>query len=126
MIPPTGSTWPRRVTSPVIATSSRVEIPVSKEISAVVNARHLSEVPERNLQRLADMLEEAASRYLSVAASADLSVQIATPNGLVIGPSTMTCLLLGEQLVHGLDIARAANLPWTIGRSDALLVRAAL
>jgi len=92
------------------------------QLSAVVNARHLSEVPERNLQRLADMLEEAASRYLSVAASADLSVQIATPNGLVIGPSTMTCLLLGEQLVHGLDIARAANLPWTIGRSDALLV----
>ncbi|MBV8181643.1 MAG: hypothetical protein JO045_23125 [Mycobacterium sp.] len=34
----------------------------------------------------------------------------------------MTCLLLGEQLVHGLDIARAAHLPWSIGRDDALLV----
>ena len=58
-------------------------------LSALVNARHLSEVTERNLHRLADMLEEAASRYLAVAALADPSVRIATPNGLVIGPSTM-------------------------------------
>ncbi|ORV17937.1 hypothetical protein AWB95_05815 [Mycobacterium celatum] len=34
----------------------------------------------------------------------------------------MTCLLLGEQLVHGLDIARATGQPWTISRDDALLV----
>jgi hypothetical protein len=91
-------------------------------LSAMVNARHLEEVPERNLQRLADMLEDAAEAYLAVAETADCGAYIATPNGLVIAPSTMTCLLLGEQLVHGLDIARSANLPWTISRSDALLV----
>ncbi|MCV7234096.1 hypothetical protein BST20_25375 [Mycobacterium branderi] len=34
----------------------------------------------------------------------------------------MTCLLLGEQLVHGLDIARATGRAWTIGRDDALRV----
>ncbi|ODR11620.1 hypothetical protein AWC26_20215 [Mycobacterium shimoidei] len=34
----------------------------------------------------------------------------------------MTCLLLGEQLVHGLDIARAAGRRWVISREDALLV----
>lgn len=91
-------------------------------LSAMVNARHLDEVPERNLHRLADMLEEAAASYLEVAASADTSVEIPTPNGLVIGPSTMACLLLGEQLIHGLDISRAANAPWTITPGDALLV----
>jgi uncharacterized protein (TIGR03083 family) len=91
-------------------------------LSAMVNARHLDEVPERNLHRLADMLEAAAAAYLDAAASADTRADIATPNGLVIGPSTMACLLLGEQLIHGLDIARAAGLPWTIGAADALLV----
>ena len=91
-------------------------------LSAMVNARHLEEVPERNLHHLADLLEAAAAAYLAAAASADTGADIATPNGLVIGPSTMTCLLLGEQLVHGLDIARAAGLRWTIGAGDALLV----
>jgi hypothetical protein len=68
------------------------------------------------------MLEFAADTYLNTAAAADLTAEIATPNGLVIGPSTMAALLLGEQLVHGLDIARTARIPWTITAADALLV----
>jgi uncharacterized protein (TIGR03083 family) len=91
-------------------------------LSAKVNARHLEEVPERNLHRLADMLESSADAYLNAAANADPSVEIATPNGLVIDPSTMAALLLGEQLIHGLDIARTADVPWTISAADAFLV----
>ncbi len=91
-------------------------------LSAKVNARHLEEVPERNLHRLADMLESSADTYLNVAAAADPSVEIETPNGLVIDPSTMAALLLGEQLIHGLDISRTANLPWTVSAADAFLV----
>jgi hypothetical protein len=91
-------------------------------LSAKVNARHLEEVPERDLLRLAAMLETCTDAYLNVAAAADPSVEIATPNGLVIGPATMAALLLGEQLIHGLDISRTANIPWTISTADALLV----
>lgn len=91
-------------------------------LSAKVNARHLEAVPERNLHRLADMLEVCGDAYLNAAVNADPGVDIATPNGLVIGPPTMAALLLGEQLVHGLDIARTAGIPWPIAASDALLV----
>jgi hypothetical protein len=91
-------------------------------LSAQVNARHLEEVPERNLHRLADMLEASADAYLNVAANADPSVDIATPNGLVIAPCTIAALLLGEQLIHGLDISRTAKSPWTIPAADALMV----
>jgi hypothetical protein len=91
-------------------------------LSAKVNARHLEEVPERDLHRLADMLEVAVDAYLNAAAAADPGVEIATPNGLVIGPSTMAALLLGEQLVHGLDISRTAKIPWPIDKADAFLV----
>jgi len=91
-------------------------------LSAKVNARHLEELPERDLHRLADMLETSTDAYLNVAAAADPIVEIATPNGLVIGPATMAALLLGEQLIHGLDISRTANIPWTISTADALLV----
>jgi uncharacterized protein (TIGR03083 family) len=91
-------------------------------LSAKVNARHLEEVPERSLHRLADMLEVAADAYLNAAVNADPGVEIATPNGLVIGPATMAALLLGEQVIHGLDIARTAKIPWPIADADAYLV----
>jgi Mycothiol maleylpyruvate isomerase N-terminal domain len=91
-------------------------------LSAKVNARHLEEIRERNLSRLADMLEVAADAYLNAAANADPSAEIATPNGLVIGPPTMAALLLGEQLIHGLDISRTAKVRWPIAAADAFLV----
>ncbi|MDT5069416.1 MAG: hypothetical protein QOK02_5571, partial [Mycobacterium sp.] len=91
-------------------------------LSAKVNARHLEEIPERDTNRLADMLDQAALAYIGVASCADPTADIATPNGLFIAPSTMTSLLLGEQVVHGLDIARSAGRPWTITDDDAHLV----
>lgn len=102
------------------------EIPDESAAQArtLVNARHLIDIAAREPRRLADMLEETAARYLAAAAAVDASEHIAivTADGLVLEPAVMTCLLLGEQLVHGLDIARAADRPWTIGRDDALLV----
>jgi hypothetical protein len=91
-------------------------------LSAKVNARHLEAVPERNLHRLARLLEESAARYLEVAAVVDADVPILTPNGLMIDAATMTGLLLGEQLIHSLDIARATDRMWSINADDALLV----
>ena len=91
-------------------------------LSAAVNARHLEQVQQRDLGRLANLLEEAAIGYLAAAADADDTAAISTPNGLVISPPTMTCLLLGEQVVHGLDIARAARTRWDIRPHDALMV----
>jgi hypothetical protein len=91
-------------------------------MGAVVNARQLTEIPERNTSRLADVLEESALAYLAAAAAADQSAAIPTANGLVLSPATMTGLLLGEQVVHGLDIARAARTPWDIEPRDALLI----
>jgi hypothetical protein len=91
-------------------------------LSALVNARHLEEVPERDLHRLADMLQTAAETYLNAAVNVEPTVAIPTPNGLVITPATMAALLLGEQLIHGLDIARTAGIGWEIARADAYLV----
>ncbi|MFY9766399.1 MAG: maleylpyruvate isomerase N-terminal domain-containing protein [Mycobacterium sp.] len=93
-------------------------------VRTAVNDRHLIDVAERDPRRLADMLEETAARYLAAASAAGTpeGVAILTADGLVLEPAVMTCLLLGEQLAHGLDIARAAHRPWRIGRDDALLV----
>ncbi len=111
---------------------TKINIPDGSPARArtAVNDQHLITVSERDLHRLADMLEETATRYLAVANeieaadSSDTSedIEILTADGLVLEPAVMTCLLLGEQLVHGLDIARAVHRPWTIDRDDALLV----
>jgi uncharacterized protein (TIGR03083 family) len=93
-------------------------------VRTAVNDRHLIAVSERDPRRLADALEESATHYLAAASAIDASepAAILTADGLVLEPAVMTCLLLGEQMVHGLDIARAAHRPWTIDRQDALLV----
>jgi hypothetical protein len=90
----------------------------------MVNGRHLYEIAERDPRRLADMLEETAARYLAAASAvgAPDGVALLTADGLVLEPAVMTCLLLSEQLVHGLDIARAAHRPWSINHDDALRV----
>ena len=66
-------------------------------LSAVVNARHLEEIPERDLSRLAELLEEAAVAYLAAAAAANETAAIPTPNGLVISPATMTVCCLANK-----------------------------
>jgi hypothetical protein len=90
--------------------------------SAAVNAYHLAAIQERDLRHLADTLEEHAERYLAFAAGAEETADVVTPNGLVMTPPMITSVLLGEQLLHGLDVARAAREPWSINASDALLV----
>lgn len=114
------------LTAHLAGDKSVTEIPEGSpaRLRTAVNAGHLDEVRERDPRRLADMLEETAANYLAAAAAIDPSERAAilTADSLVLEPAVMTCLLLGEQLVHGLDIARAAGRPWTISRDDALLV----
>ncbi len=91
-------------------------------MGAMVNARQLAEVTERDTGRLAALLEQAVAEYLAAAEAATDTAAIPTANGLVLNPSTMTSLLLGEQVIHGLDIARAAGGRWSISAHDALKV----
>jgi Mycothiol maleylpyruvate isomerase N-terminal domain len=91
-------------------------------LSALANARHLELVPQRDMHVLAELLEKTAETYLVAAEAAEPQASIPIANGLVLPPPTLSCVLLGEQLVHGLDIARAAGARWPISRGDALLV----
>lgn len=87
-----------------------------------INAGHLQRVVQRDMCQLADLLEETIATYLTSAASADPRTPIRIPSGVAMLPATLSCVLLSEQLVHGLDIARAANASWSISAAEALLV----
>jgi uncharacterized protein (TIGR03083 family) len=92
--------------------------------TALANARQLEDFGERDVPRLADMLVPAADGFIAAAVQRPADARILTANGLSITVPMMTAALLGEQLIHGLDIARAARLPWHIARGDAILVTA--
>ena len=91
---------------------------------AAANAAQLARFPERDLSRLADQVVPTAEDFLAAARERGAGESIRTSNGLAMTPPVMTAALLGELAVHGLDIARAAGVPWSISRPDALHVLA--
>jgi hypothetical protein len=96
------------------------------EHSAGYNAAQLAQFSERDPLRLADLLGPSVDAFLEAAATRQNSERVLTGAGLFMTVPTMTAALLGEQLIHGLDIARAAKIAWPISRRDAQLVRASV
>jgi uncharacterized protein (TIGR03083 family) len=90
--------------------------------NAAANTAQLARFGERDLPELAGMLVPAADEFLTAAARLDPGERVVTSNGLAMTAQTMTAALLGELLVHGLDIARAAHAQWRISRPEALHV----
>jgi hypothetical protein len=87
--------------------------------SAAANAAQLRADPDRDLDRLAGRLLPAVEGFLAVEPPAG---PMPTSNGLAMSGPTMASALLGELLIHGLDVARASRQPWRIERADALRV----
>ena len=96
------------------------------ERGAIMSARLLEEITERDGDHLADLLASAATRYLKAIEGHRLDEPIVTWTGVAMTVPVMTAALLGELLLHGWDIARAAGARPTIARSEALLVIAGI
>ena len=92
------------------------------ELGSAENQRQLAEYPERSLDRLAAELTTAMPAFITAANEAPADVPVGSPIGVALTPATVAAIVLGEQLIHGLDLARAAGQPWTIEASDARLV----
>ena len=83
------------------------------------NAEQLERTPERDLPVIATELGPAAER--AVAALSGVQ-QVWSTNALLWSGEQTLQILLGELLVHGRDIARAAGLGWRVDPAEALLV----
>jgi uncharacterized protein (TIGR03083 family) len=92
------------------------------ERGAAANKAQLDAFPERDLTALADLLEDAVIRFNAAVANAPSDKPIVTANGVEMTPATLISICIGEQLIHGLDLARSAGRPWRIDRADALHV----
>jgi hypothetical protein len=90
-----------------------------------LNQATISAEPPRAPGDAARAITDAADTYLRATASCSPSDRVATP---WYGPGTShsilsaTCLLVGEQLLHGYDMARGIGRQWTITVEEAQVI----
>jgi uncharacterized protein (TIGR03083 family) len=90
-----------------------------------LNRTTIAAEPHRSPAEAAAAIESAAAGFLAATGGRDPADRIPTPwYGDRISHSVFsaTCLLLGEQVLHGLDIAKGVGRPWSISSDDARLV----
>ena len=92
------------------------------ERSAVLNAQQLERNRERDPVTLAAAVESAAQAFAAATATRQAADRVRTTNGLDMTVDSMAKVILGEQLIHGLDMARATKAAWRISPEDALRV----
>jgi uncharacterized protein (TIGR03083 family) len=91
---------------------------------AEVNRRAMDELDERDPARLAESLRAENQAYVGAAGDQSPGATVPAEVGPALSVEVMTCVYLGELLVHGFDLARTLGRPWRIGRVEANLVAA--
>ncbi|MDQ2729513.1 MAG: hypothetical protein M3Y91_17000 [Actinomycetota bacterium] len=92
---------------------------------SAVTAGTLSAEPEREPVPLSGLIAARVEDFLASTAGLPGHQQIATPwygDGASLSLSTATAMLVGEQLVHGYDVAATVGRPWPISVPEAHLV----
>jgi hypothetical protein len=90
-----------------------------------VNRALIPAEPRRDRASAAQAVVEGAHRFLTATASLSPTQPVPTPwygDGESLTVAEATCLLLGEQVVHGYDLARSFRRRWPITNEDALLI----
>ncbi|MFI6642862.1 maleylpyruvate isomerase N-terminal domain-containing protein [Streptomyces sp. NPDC050504] len=100
------------------------DVPLAERIAAM-NAVSIGLFGGEDRARLGESVAEQGEAFLGATEGLAHDAPVALPwFGEEARPTvaTATGLLLGESLVHGLDMARGARLPWPIGQDEARLV----
>jgi Mycothiol maleylpyruvate isomerase N-terminal domain len=103
--------------------AERAALPPSGGIGermALGNARELDRLGERRIPVLRQLLESSVDEYATLIAGRGDGGPVETLFGPE-DPAAMTAALVGEQLVHGFDLARTVGRRWTIDPGAARL-----
>lgn len=92
------------------------------ERSAVLNAQQLGRHRERDAATLAAAVQSAAQAFAAATETHRPGAHVRLTNGLEMTVDSMAKTILGEYLIHGLDMARATKTAWRISPEDALRV----
>ncbi|MGH3827981.1 MAG: maleylpyruvate isomerase N-terminal domain-containing protein, partial [Pseudonocardiaceae bacterium] len=97
---------------------------VFRDRLTAVTAGTLALVPERHPGTLAQLVLDGARGFLAGTAGRSPDEAIRTPwygSRATLSLGAATCLLVGEQIIHGYDIAQTVGRRWPISAEDAIL-----
>jgi uncharacterized protein (TIGR03083 family) len=89
------------------------------------NLDRIAKVGERELPILADLLVADTRRFLEQTADLPADRRVPFYGGTSLELAALYGILLGEYLIHGLDLASSAGRPWPVDPAQARLVIAA-
>jgi hypothetical protein len=95
---------------------------VATEALAAENAARIADIPEAGAEKVASLLTDAVAGLLEATANRSAHQPVQFHAGVSIDLAALVCISLGEQLLHGYDIATALGAPWPIEPVHADLV----
>jgi hypothetical protein len=95
---------------------------LTREALAVENAQRIADIPEAEPETLAGLVSDAVKRFLDITSGRHGDEVVVWHAGLRISVAHLVCISLGEQVLHGHDMAAAAGSPWPIHPNHARLV----
>jgi uncharacterized protein (TIGR03083 family) len=95
---------------------------VAPEALAAENAARIADIPEAGTEKVASLLTDAVAGLLEATADRSGHQPVQFHAGVSLDLADLVCISLGEQLLHGYDIATAAGVPWPIEPLHADLV----
>ncbi len=97
---------------------------LAPDACAAVSEQRLADVPEDDPVKLARLVIEAADRFLDTTANRPGDHPVTFHCDEPFNLAGLACVLLGEAVLHGYDIAVALRQPWWIEADEALLILA--
>ena len=85
------------------------------------NAARIADIADTDPRTLAKGLTTAVAEFLDATAARRGDTTVCWHGDITLTLAELTGLLVGEQLVHGYDIAAATGIPWSISVDDAAL-----
>ena len=95
---------------------------VARESLAAENAARIADIPEADAEKVASLLTDAVAGLLEATANRSGHQPVQFHAGVSLDLAALVCISLGEQLLHGYDIASALGDPWPIDPVHADLV----
>jgi hypothetical protein len=95
---------------------------VAREALAAENAARIADIPEAGAEKVASLLTDAVAGLLEATANRSGHQPVQFHAGVSLDLAALVCISLGEQLLHGYDIATALGAPWPIEPLHADLV----
>jgi hypothetical protein len=95
---------------------------LTRENLAAENDQRIADIPETDPAALADLLLESVDGLLEGTATLPGDQPVVFHGGAGLDVAGLVGIALGEQLLHGYDIAAAVGAPWSIDPGHAQLV----